>query len=265
VVASCDLLANLPGRGEANPLGFTPPSVTFEGATLVQAPSQQRLEAYYCPEVVPSPFGLPGGSGMLCQGFFGPRPSPAEMAVAFELRFRLKNPNAVPIPLGAVLAAVTVFPASANQRLGATCVQLCPAGQPTCSGQPGPGACEASSRDVRSLSDFTAAAANLIIAEGIAAGAGQPPSFAAPELASSGDVETGIRFSFGPEQLLATMRQLAEQSVDELKAGRAISFSIPYRVEGTIFFDAGSLGRIGVPYGPLEGTFVLPVEGVLSR
>ena len=67
--SSCAVLANLPAGGAV--AGLTPPTIQFQGATLVQSPSQQRLAAYYCPQVVSVPFG---GAGLLCQGFFGPRP-----------------------------------------------------------------------------------------------------------------------------------------------------------------------------------------------
>lgn len=258
--SSCAMLANLPaGAGAA---GLTPPTINFQGATLVQSPSQQRLAAHYCPQVVSVPFG---GAGLLCQGFFGPRPTPTEMEVAFDLAFEIDNPNNVPIPLSSVLAAVTVFPATTNQRLGATCVQLCPEGTGTCTGQAAAGACEASSRDIRSLNDFGTATANLLIGAGISAALGTTPTFVAPRVSAASRQNVVVRFSFGPEQLLATMHQLAEQSVGELKRGQSVTFNIPYRVEGTIWFDGGSFGRIAVGYGPIAGTFVLPTGGLVPR
>jgi hypothetical protein len=261
--SSCATLNQLAAGATA--AGVTPPSLVFQGATLVQSPSQAQLAAYYCPDVVPAPFGVPGGAALLCQGFFGPRPSPADMTVAFDLAFKVRNPNGMPLPLGDVLTAVTVFPAGASQRLGAACLHLCAPGQVGCTGQPDPSACQASSRDVRSMSDFGNAAANLLIAGGIAAAAGQTPTLVAPQVAAGGDLDVTVRFSFGPEQLLATLRQLAQQSVNELKAGRTPTFTIPYRLEGTVWFDAGSLGRVAVGFGPTEGTWVLPTQGLLPR
>ena len=78
---------------------ITPPTVTFVGATLVRAPSAQLLAAHYCPELVSVPFG---GGALLCQQFFGPRPNLEAMTVAFDLRFRISNPNQVPMPLTSV-------------------------------------------------------------------------------------------------------------------------------------------------------------------
>ena len=60
------------------------------------------------------------------------------------------------------------------------------------------------------------------------------------------------------------MRNLAAQSVNELKAGRLPTFTIPYRLEGTVWFDAGSIGRIAVGWGPTEGTWTLPVAGIAA-
>ncbi len=88
--------------------------------------------------------------------------------------------------------------------------------------------------------------------------AGQPPSFVAPQVAAASQLEVTVRFSFGPEPMLATMRQLAVQSINDLKAGRAPTFVIPFRLEGTVWFDAGSLGRLAVGYGPGDGTWQLP-------
>jgi hypothetical protein len=261
---SCALLSNLnvPAAGS-----ITPPAVQFQGATLAQAPTQRALEAYYCPEVVPDPLGIAGGATVLCRGLFGSKPPPAAMVVAFDLRFKVSNPNHIPIPLADVLAAVTVFPGAGNRSLGATCLHLCAPGQPGCTGQSGqsdPGACQASSRDIRSMSDFAGATANLLIAAGIATAAGQPLTFTAPQVSSDAELEVTVRYSFGPEQLLGILRQVASQSVNELKAGRTMTFSIPFRIEGTVWFDTGSFGRIAVGYGPVDGTWVIPTEGLTA-
>jgi hypothetical protein len=95
--------------------------------------------------------------------------------------------------------------------------------------------------------------------------AGQPPSFVAPQVSAAAELEVTVRFSFGPEQMLTTLRQLAVQSANELKAGRQLDFRIPFRLEGTVWFDAGSLGRLAVGFGPTEGTWQLPAAGLIPR
>lgn len=257
---SCALLANLPGLQ-----GITPPTVTFQGATLAQSPNQRLLQAYYCPEVVPAPLGIPGGAAVLCRGFFGAKPTPAEMAIGFDLRFRIGNPNKIPVPMADVLAGVTVFPGANNRSLGAACVHLCSPEQTGCTGQPDPGACQASSRDVRTLNDFAGAAANLLITAGVTAAAGQPLSFTAPRVAAGAELDVVVRYTFAPQEMLGIMRQVAQQSVNELKSGRSVTFNIPFRVEGTVWFDAGSFGRVPVGYGPVEGNWVLPTEGLVRQ
>ena len=246
---ACVPLQNLGGFG-AN---IKPPSITFTGATLVSTPSRQQLAAYYCPEVVSVPLG---GAALLCQGLFGPRPAPDSMVVAFDARLRIQNPNEIPLPLASLLAAVTLFPGASNETKGATCVQLCPGGPGTC-GPQDPSTCQASSRDVRSLFDFANAAAGLIVSNGLAAAVGQPPSFTAPTVTAASELGVVARFTLTPSQLLRVMRQLADQSTNELKQGRAPSFTIPYRLEGTVWFDGGSFGRIAIPWGPASGTWVI--------
>ncbi len=110
---------------------LSPPQVTFVGATMVGAPPARTLAAYYCPDVISAPLGT---GPMICQGLFGARPNPAALAVTFDIQLRIANPNHVPIPLASVLAAATVFPAATNEKLGAICLSLCPAGSPGCTG-----------------------------------------------------------------------------------------------------------------------------------
>jgi len=257
--ASCAQFG-LPGLGQPG-VPITPPSVTFAGATLARAPSTRLLAAYYCPQLVSAPLGA---GALICQQAFGPAPSPAAMMVSFDLKFHIANPNQVPVPLARALVATTLFPAATSEKLGAVCVTLCADGS-TCNGTPAPDACQASSRDVRSLSDFVdKSLPQLLIANGIALAEGQPPQFTLPPIVASSQVDVTVRYSFGPEQLLAVMRDLASQSLNELKGGRVPSFAIPYRVEGTVWFDGGSIGRIAIGWGPSQGVWTLPLEGLVG-
>jgi len=250
MTAACIPLQDLSAIGP----GIKPPQITFTGATLVSTPSRQQLAAYYCPDLVQVPLG---GATLLCQRLFGPRPSAESMAIAFDARLRIQNPNEIPLPLATLLGAVTVYPGATNEQTGATCVQLCPGGPGTCPTQDPATACQASSHDIRSLNDFANAAVGLMVSNGLAAAAGEPPSFTAPTVAAASEIEVVARFSLAPAQILRVMRQLAEQSVGELQQGRAPSFAIPYRLEGTIWFDAGSFGRVAIPWGPASGTWTI--------
>jgi len=240
--------------------GLRPGPIAFTGATLVSTPSRQQLAAYYCPDVVQAPLGgaaALGGAAVLCQGLFGARPPAESMAIAFDARLRIGNPNEIPLPLSTLLAAITVYPGASSEQTGATCVQLCPGRPGTCAAEDPGTACHASSRDVRSLSDFAGAAVGLVVSNGLAAAAGQPPSFTAPTVAASSEIEVVARFSLAPAQILRAMRQLAQQSANELQQGRAPSFAIPYKLEGTIWFDGGSFGRVAIPWGPAGGSWTI--------
>jgi hypothetical protein len=236
--------------------------VTFEGATLVQSPSSRAYAAYYCPDLINAPLGT---SGVVCQQFFGRRPSATAMQVAFDLHFHIANPNQVPVPLASALAAATVFPAAGNEKLGALCISLCPPDVASCVGGLSTSACEASSRDVHSMADFVdKSLPALLISTGVAIANGQTPTFTLPPVTAASELDVTVRYAFGPEQLLAIMRDLAAQSVSQLKKGQVPNLAIPFRLEGTVFFDAGSLGRFAVGWGPTTGTWQLPVEGLVA-
>jgi hypothetical protein len=248
-------------EGTAPPASFPRPNVTFQGATLVEAPSQRQMEAYYCPIVVPDPFGVPGAAAQGCKAAFGAKPSIQDMRVSFDLRFKVENRGDIPVPLAEILTAATVFPEQTRQSLGAVCLKLCAEGDAMCDGRPGPESCRASSSDIRTIDDFQGAVASFLLSQGLAAlTSGQPPSFVAPKVAAAGDLEVVVRFSFGPDALLQTMRQVAEQAVEDLKKGRSVTFVIPYKLEGTVWLDAGSLGRVAVSFGPQSGTWTIPTD-----
>ncbi len=265
LLPSCEMLAQL--EKNAGPLaqGVKPllPKVTYQDATLVQAPSQHLMAAYFCPQVVPDPFGVPGVARLACSQAFGPQPSPQQMAVAFDLRFMVDNPNHFPIPVAEMLTAATVFPANTNTALGAACVVFCGANQPGCTGHPGPNSCKASSHDIRSVQDFQNAAVNFLVSSGIHALAGQKPSFLMPQVVSDGHIQFTARFTFGPDALLTTLREVAKQAIGQLKAGQPVQFEIPYRLQGTVWFDVGSLGRVAVGFGPADGKWVIPTASLV--
>jgi hypothetical protein len=233
------------------------PTVQYQGAALAQAPSQEMMAAYYCPQVVSDALGVGAAA---CGYAFGAPPAASAMTVGFDLSFKVHNPNAFPIPVAEILTAVTVFPGETEQALGASCVVFCSAGDASCTGQPGPDSCTARSGDIRSIEDFGGAAAGLLLASGASLAAGEAPSFTMPEVIANGDAVVNARFAFGTDPLLAALEQLALQSASELAAGQQVSFAIPYRIEGTIWLDVGSLGRVALGYGPVEGTWTLPAE-----
>ncbi len=47
--------------------------------------------------------------------------------------------------------------------------------------------------------------------------------------------------------------------MNQLKSGHRPNFEIPYKLEGTVWFDLGSFGRAAVGFGPASGVWNLPV------
>ena len=239
------------------------PTVTYQDAVLVQSPSQHMMSAYYCPQVVPDPFGVPGTAAAACSVAFGNPPLPEQMRVAFELHFLVKNPNHFPIPLAEVLTAALVFPDKTQQSLGAACVAFCGADQPGCTGAPGPDSCKMKATDIKTLDDFANATANFLIATGVAMVQGQQPSFVMPQVVADSEIVVKLRFSFGPDALLGVLKQLATQAIDQLSSGQDLVFTIPYRLQGSAWFDVGSLGRVALGWGPQDGVWTIPANAIL--
>ncbi len=247
----------------AQPGGIGPPTITFRGATLAQAPAQRALAAYYCPRFMREKLPVGAAADFACAQFFGPSPRPQDVQVAFDLHFLVANPNQLPLPLSSILTAVTVFPQTNQQRLGTLCLRLCAPENAACSGGADPHACDDQPGDVRTMQDFPRAIANLLISQGLRSAAGQPVQFTVPPLLEGASAEVIARFAFLPESLLPLFEELARRSANQLKEGQTITFSMPYRVEGTVFADAGSLGRVAAGFGPISGEWVLPPSPLL--
>ena len=205
---------------------------------------------------------LPGSAAVACAAAFGSPPSVAQMAVAFDLHFSVNNPNNFPIPVAQLLTAATVFPDKSQTALGAACVVFCAADQPGCTGQPGPGDCVSKASDIKSLSDCQNASTNFLVASGVTLLQGGTPSFTMPQVVQASQLTVTARFSFGPTVLLGVLQQLANQAVDKFKTGQQVEFVIPYRLLGTVWLDVGSLGRVQVAFGPVDGTWTLPATAL---
>lgn len=266
MLASCEVLQDIAEaelEQQSQVLQPLLPTVNYEGATLVQAPSQAQMAAYYCPQVVPDPLGIPGAAAVACDTAFGAPPPLEQMRVGFDLRFKISNPNQFPVPVAELLTAATVFPDKTQQSLGAVCVAFCGASQPNCNGEPGPDACRPKESDIKSIEDFRHAAANLLIAKGIRVLSGEEPSFKMPSVVEDSELTMTMRFSFGPQALLGVMKEVAKQSISQLENGQAIQFLIPYSLQGTVFVDVGELGRAAVAFGPATGTWEIPKTALI--
>jgi hypothetical protein len=242
---------------------LSPPTVTLQSVTLAESPSQGNLAAYYCPQAVAQTTGTTFGADLICSPPFGPPPPVSALQFGFDVHFTVANPNKIPLPLSEILTAVSLFPATTNQSLGAVCLHLCAPNDPACQSGPTTTGCQSSSKDIRSLGDFVNASANLLLTKGLADATGHDLPLVAPQILASSTLEVITRFSVAPTVVLSVLQQLALQSVSQLEAGNAPVFTIPYSIEGTIFVDAGSLGRVAAGYGPFPGTWKVPTEALV--
>ncbi len=248
----------------AQPGGINPPTIKFREAKLSHSPSQHDLAAYYCPRLMREKGGIAAmAADFTCGQFFGPAPRTEDISIGFDVRLSVANPNQVPLPLSSLLTAVTVFPQSTEQRLGALCVRMCPPDDGACRGGADPEACEDKASDIRTMKDFPHAVVNMLVAQGLRGAAGEAMHFTLPAVLENSSVDVVTRFSFLPEALIPLFEELARQSVEKLKAGQDITFSLPYKLQGTIFAEAGSLGRVAAGYGPISGEWVVPVARLL--
>lgn len=233
------------------------PTVSYKSSALASSPSRERVSAYLCPEVVPSPASL------LCSGFFGSQPRESDLDVAFRLGYGVDNPNPIPLPLTQLLTAVTLFPdATSGQKLGAACTVFCAPDDADCTGEAGPNDCQSGQEDIRTMADFQNAATDLVLSKGLELARGGDLSYRIPTAIPEGETDFASIFGLAPRPLLQSLEQLASQSISELAAGNEVTLTIPFELEGTVWFDTGTLGRAAVPYGPVRGTWTLPAEAI---
>jgi hypothetical protein len=259
--SSCAELQQLLGSGLGGVL--SPPKVTFLGADLVRSPSQLNISAFYCPKLLTEKAGLGFAADLLCSKFFGKAPSQDDMMVGFDLRFEVANPNQIPLPLSEILSAITVFPGQTQQNLGAVCLSLCAPGDANCLGGASTTGCAKAPGDVKSLADFPAAAARYLLGQGVSEAGGKPLGFSLPKVTAASKLAVVARLGLTPEAFLPAMQELAQRSLSELKTGKSPAFEIPYKLEGTVFANAGSLGRVAAGFGPSSGTWPVPTQKLI--
>lgn len=256
VVGSCATLDQLMAAAGG---ALAPPTITFRGASLVRSPSRRDLSAFYCPKLGREQ-GLAFGADLICSQFFGPAPSPNDLAIGFDLNFQVANPNQIPLPLSEILTAITLFPGATAQNLGAVCMKLCAPGDAACHGGSDPSSCRQARGDIRTLGDFPQAVVNMVLAEGVSAASGQGLHFDLPKVLAGSSLDVVARFSLTPQAILPIIEQLVRQTGTQLKSGQQLAFNVPYRLEGTVFADAGSLGRVAAGFGPTAGEWPVPLQ-----
>ena len=261
ILASCLLAAGACANLQALLQGgaLSPPVVQFQEAVLVQSPSRNSLAAYTCPSSLGTGGTLANEAARLsCRTLFGPAPSPEKMQIAFDLRFKVSNPNKVPLPLAALATAVSVFPESQAHQLGDVCLALCPPTDAACN-QRGQDLCKP-----REQQSMQASMVNFVIAQGVRLASGQRLESGLPPLSAEETMDVVARFAFAPEALLPAFASLAKQSVAEMKQGQPPSFRIPYDLRGQLHADGGALGPLSADLGQIVGNWEIPTQAIIS-
>lgn len=233
------------------------PTVTTTGPSLRQRPGLQSLGAYYCPKLLGNQLGTIG-----CTLALGAAPPKSSLRFDFGLGVAIANPNNVPVPALDVLVALTLYPDDVKTTaLGATCISLCTADNPGCTGAPRPDACTVTTGTVKTVDDFVGALPKLI--DGIASGKALQ-ELQKSSIPAGGDVKLDLVFSLGLDPALSVLQRTAMTWLELYVQGKELAIDVPVRVEGSVFFDIPGLGRIAVDWGPLAGTWRLDAKALLS-
>lgn len=244
----CDFL---PGSGYTDSVVpfVEDPEVAVGEVHLTESPSIARLGAYYCPMLYDSIL-----VDQVCSAALGTPPLETELQFRFTLPLVVKNPNSFPIPAVEVLTAITVFPKTTSHELAALCVTFCENGDLSCQG--GADACRSTEPEVNSVDDFVAAAANYmwLYIENEVAGT-VPPELRIKTIPANGEATIHLTFSLSPEPLLELLEVAFTDEIDTLVAGQSedVWITIPYAVEGGIWFVVENFGKFGINFGPIEG------------
>jgi hypothetical protein len=240
-LASCELLQALEQNVE------NPPMVQASTLALTKRPSITQLAAYYCPTVITDSV-----LRLLCTVTLGAPPPPSQLAFQFGIHLSITNPNNTPVPALDVLLALRLFEGQQAEALGAICLSMCGSNDPTCTGQPKPGACQSSQNDIRTLNDFQARIPQLIT--DLVSGRAEQ-ELRKSLIAAGGTVQLDLAFVLGLDQALAVFQKVAVNFVTDLLGGKSPTLAVPVQAEGSVFFELKPVGRFGVGYGPLRTTW----------
>ncbi|HMU38058.1 MAG TPA: hypothetical protein PKE31_03520 [Pseudomonadota bacterium] len=240
------MMTDAMGR-KINEARANPPVVTAGSPQLVRAPTLAALAAYYCPQVVTDRLLRLG-----CTVAVGAPPSQQQLEFEFAVPVTIKNPNNVPVPALDVLLALKLFPGQNAEALGSVCISMCGANEPSCTGQAKPGACTAGNGGIKTAADFVRAIPGLIV--GLANGT-LLNEIKKSLIPAGGDVHLNLAFPLGIDQALRVIQNVIQPVVESLVRKQRSSLEIPVAAEGTVFVNLPVIGRLGVPFGPIQSVW----------
>ncbi len=238
LLTACAQLSQLenttPGALKPNP-----PKLTVAEIALVHAPSADTIAKALCPQVAPQPVCMMMGS-----------PNQADLAFVFSVAIDVANDNSIPLPLVEALAAFTAFPGASQKNLGSVCLSMCD--DPNSCPQGKPDACS-SGNEVRTSRDYATAAAGFLL--NVATGQDKLDNLKIKTIAAHGTTRVIIKLALNPDMMVSLLSQLASDAIAQVKRGSTPTFSIPYSLEGTVWVNVQSFGKIAAGFGPTTGTW----------
>lgn len=240
-LVACAQLQNLTGGSPVKPPD--PPRIVIANVGLANHPGPAIVARALCPRVAP---------GLVCAAIGG-APSRAELQIGFAVQLDVTNPNPIPLPLVEALVAFTAYPGPTGaNNLGAVCLSFCDQGA---SCPMAPDACTGGGPQIRTLSDFKAAAAGFLVAA--ATGQVSPDNLKIRTIAPNQTTRVTVALELDPEQVVALIARFATAALDQVKRGSVPKFEIPYSVEGSAWVTVQSFGKIAAGFGPVQGVWVL--------
>jgi hypothetical protein len=216
------------------------PRITVAGVALVSAPSKEMVARALCPRVAPAAICLLLGA-------------PANIDFVFDVQLDIANDNSIPLPMVEALAAFTAFPGGAStQNLGAVCLSMCndPASCP-----PRADACSAGGPSIRTLRDFASATAGFLVA--VATGQAHLDNLRIKTIPAHGSSRVTIELQLDPQQIVTLLATLAQDAIAQIKSGQPPAFAIPYQIEGSVWLDVQSFGKLAAAFGPYRNEWAI--------
>jgi len=211
------------------------PDVQLSRIDLVDSPSLDQIMNYACHEWV-----MVNGFGC------GNRPSNSAMLFSFDVVFDVENKNAgSPVALIEVLMGITVY---GDEDLGAVCISFCDPDEEDCAHTiNAESACDVgSAHEVDNPSDLVPNGDGIRgLADAVVGGGFDNDEFRVVEAGET--IEAHITFDLD----IVTMLYVSETAM--VRAFEGQDFTVPYEIEGTVFFDVPELGRYAFGFGPFEG------------
>jgi len=211
---------------------------------LVSSPSNSGLAKYYCPSVA---------NAFACRAL-GDAPALEELKFVFDVQLAVENPNTIELPAAEAMVAFTAYPeAESAANVGAVCVGLCPEGE-ECGPPPADG-CTGGDQGLKSMSDYAGAAVGFLAK--VASGETKLSDVKVRTIPAGGTVTVNVRLELNPEAMVTLIKNVAGDALSSIKSGKAPTFEVPFKLEGTVWVTVEGFGKIAAGFGPFADVWRL--------